>query len=51
MRNATVINKRWVVINRKTGNARNSYTTRDVARDNKRGTERIFDTITNSFIR
>lgn len=43
--------KRWSLINKKTGKVRRSLTTRDAARFYKRGTERIFDNTNLKFVR
>lgn len=43
--------KRWALINKKSGVARNSYATRNLARSYKRTTERIYDNDTGLFVR
>jgi hypothetical protein len=45
------ITKRWVIRNKKTGNVRVSYTTREYARANKRPTEGIYDTLSGRWVR
>lgn len=43
--------KRWSLINKKTGKVRRSLATRDAARAVKRGTERIFDNVNLQYVR
>jgi hypothetical protein len=43
--------KRYVLVNRKSGKARRALATRQMARDTKRETERIWDTSKAAFIR
>lgn len=43
--------KRWSLINKKSGNMRKMYATRSAARNSKRPTERIFDTVNETFVR
>ena len=42
---------RWALINRNTGKIRRYTVTRAAARNAKRTTERIFDTVNNTFVR
>lgn len=45
------INKRWSLVNKKSGLVRMQCDTRDVARMRKRDTERLFDNIKQEFVR
>ncbi len=46
-----VAKSRWALVNKRTGNIRRSTATRDAARTAKRPTERIFDTVTQAYVR
>lgn len=43
--------KRWFVINKKTLNVRTTFGTRESARNNKRSTEYIYDSINGKAVR
>lgn len=44
-------NKRWALVNRNSGKVRVAKSTRDLAREAKRPTERIFDLQTQTYVR
>lgn len=45
------MSKRWNIVNKKSGKTRRSVATREIARTVKNSNERIFDTVTNSYVR
>lgn len=48
---ATETNRRWALVNRKTGKTRRAVKTRDDARWYKTANERIFDVVNQRFVR